>query len=495
MARQACGFYLKNKIMSKSTCKKENKKEPVAAKIKQPKQDVVHLPVIRPNAAGIDIGDTLHAVAVPAHRDKEPVKIFGAFTCDLQAIVVWLKQCGIDTIAMESTGVYWKPLFALLIAEGFEVYLVNAKQTKNISGRKTDMSDAAWIQMLHSCGLLKSSFLPDDRTETLRTLVRQRKALTQDSSRCIQRIQKNFELMNLKIHTVIADITGKTGKAIIEAIIQGERNASNFLPLIDGHIRATKQEIVKSLEGNWRRECLFLVKQCYSQYKQLQVHIGDCETEIEEMLQQMAAAANEGVIEVATDSPTADEEVEEQKQKKKKSKNKNAPRYDVRNYLQQIHSVDVLEIFGISEVTALEILSETGTDLSRWETPNHFVSWLNLCPNNKITGGKLVSSKIMKKTPNNAAQAFRAASNALRRSNNWLGDYFRRMRAKAGHKFAIVATARKLAIIYYRMVRYKEAFIEVDVEVYKEKQRQAKIAYLEKRLAQLKKHALRTAAA
>lgn len=416
--------------MSKSTCKKENKKKPVAGKNKQPKQDAVHLPVIRPNAAGIDIGDTLHAVAVPVGRDKELVKKFGAFTCDLLAIVLWLKQCGIDTIAMESTGVYWKPLFALLIAEGFEVYLVNAKQTKNVSGRKTDMSDASWIQMLHSCGLLKSSFLPDDRTETLRTLVRQRKALTQDSSRCIQRIQKNFELMNLKIHTVIADITGKTGKAIIEAIIQGERKASNFLPLIDGRIQASEQEILKSLEGNWRTECLFLVKQCYSQYNQLQAHIADCEKEIEEMLQQMAAAANEGVIEIPT-----------------------------------------------------------GTDLSRWETSNHFVSWLNLCPNNKITGGKLVSSKIMKKTPNNAAQAFRAAANGLRRTENWLGDYFRRMRAKGGQKFAIVATARKLAIIYYRMVRYKEAFIEVDMEVYKEKHRKSKIAYLEKKLAELRKEA------
>jgi transposase len=471
--------------MRKSTSKKADQKKD-GAKKKPLKQDVVHMQVIRPNAAGIDIGDTFHAVAVPPSRDSQAVRSFGAFTCDLQAIVQWLKQCDIETVAMESTGVYWKPLYALLITEGFDVYLVNAKQTKNVSGRKTDMSDAAWIQMLHSCGLLKSSFLPDDLTETIRTLVRQRKALLHDSTRSIQRIQKNFELMNLKIHTVISDITGKTGKAIIEAIIAGERKPENFLPLIDGRILATEEDILKSLEGNWRRECVFLVKQCYRHYKELLVHIKECEEEIENILQQMAAVANEGIIEPVATNADGDTKQQKEKNKKKKKKNKNTPCYDIRAYLQQIHGVDVLEIFGISEITALEILSETGTDLTRWPTGNHFVSWLNLCPNNKITGGKLISSMIMKKTPNNAAQAFRAAANGLRRSDNWLGDYFRRMRAKGGHKFAIVATSRKLGLIYYNMVRNKETFLEVDMEVYKEKQRQAKIAYLERRLAQLR---------
>src|SRR5438477_123158 len=201
---------LKKNNMSKGTGKKEKTKKAVSVKGRNPPGSVVHMQVVRPHAAGIDIGDTLHAVAVPADRDKEPVRQFGAFTCDLQAIVQWLKACGINSVAMESTGVYWKPLYGLLIMSGFEVYLVNARDTKNVSGRKTDMSDAAWIQLLHSCGLLRSSFLPDDLTETLRTLVRQRKAWLQDSNRCIQRIQKNFELMNIKIHTVIRDIMGKT---------------------------------------------------------------------------------------------------------------------------------------------------------------------------------------------------------------------------------------------------------------------------------------------
>lgn len=487
---------LKNKNMSKVTCQKGKTKKGNSAKSKEPKQSVVHMQVVRPNAAGIDIGDTLHAVAVPPDRDKEPVRQFGAFSCDLQAIVKWLKECGITSVAMESTGVYWKPLYGILIMNGFEVYLVNARDTKNVSGRKTDMSDAAWIQMLHSCGLLRSSFLPDDLTETLRTLVRQRKALLQDSNRCIQRIQKNFELMNIKIHTVIRDIMGKTGKAIIESIINGERDAKNFLPLIDGRIQASEEEIEKSLEGNWRSECLFLVKQCYNQYQQLQDHIVECAKEIEAVLQQMAAVKSEGVIESVEEKDTDNrgKAVKKAKGQTFKKKSKNAPAYDVRKYLKQIYEVDVLEIFGISETTALEILSETGTDLSRWPTANHFVSWLNLCPNNKITGGKLVSSKIMRKLPNNAAQAFRAAANGVRRSENWLGDFFRRMRAKGGHKFAITATARKQALIFYNMVKNKEAFKAVDIEEYKEKQRKSKIQYLEKRLTELR-NASQTAAA
>lgn len=475
--------------MSKSTCKKQDWQTAKPKTKKQLQQEVVTLPVIRPNAAAIDIGDTMHALAVPPGRDKVQAKIFGAFTCDLLEIVKWLKHCLVDTVAMESTGVYWKPLYALLIEYGFDVWLVNSKQTKNISGKKTDMQDAIWIQQLHSCGLLTRSFLPDNLTESLRTLVRQRKVLLQDSSRCIQRIQKSLELMNIKIHTVISDITGVTGRAIIEAIINGEREAINFLPLIDRRIQAPQEEIVKSLQGNWRSECVFLIKQCYTQYQQLQQHINDCEKEAEIILQQMAAVQNEGIIETVQTEPKDESQTKIYNGKKKKKKNKNAPRYDVRQYLQQIHGVDVMDIFGISEISALEILSETGTDLSKWSTGPHFVSWLNFCPNNKITGGKLVSSKLMKKKPNNAAQAFRAAANGLKNSDNWLGDYFRRMRAKGGQKFAINATARKLALIYYKMVRFKESFNPVDMKAYKEKQTKAKIAFLEKKLAQLRKDA------
>jgi transposase len=438
---------------------------------KKSKKGSVSMPLVHLDAAGIDIGDSLHVVAVPSDRDPVNVRRFGGFTEDLERIANWLQECRIDTVAMESTGVYWKNLFAVLIERGIDVYLVNAKHTRNITGKKDDESDAEWIQRLHSCGLLKSSFLPDDRTETLRTLVRHRRSLTQDSSRYVLRMQKALELMNIKIHTVINDITGKTGISILKAIIGGERNAQNFLPLIDGRIKAKPESILKSLQGHWREEHLFLLKQCYNLYQHMQLQIEVCDREIEKVLQLMANSEDKEVP-----LPGGG----------KKRKSKNQPRFNTVNYLKEIHKIDVTQIFGISEISALEILSETGTDLSKWATENRFVSWLNLRPNNKITGGKLISSQLLKKKPNAASQAFRMAANSLKQSKNWLGDYFRRMRSKGGQKYAIVATARKLAIIYYKMVRYKQPFTPFNLDKYREKYRLAKIKYLERVLHQLK---------
>lgn len=443
---------------------------------------VVEMPLIHPNAAGIDIGDTLHAVAVPIGRDTESVRTFGAFTCDLQAIVEWLKKCKVDTVAIESTGVYWKNLFSMLIQSDIEVFLVNARHTRNITGKKTDESDAQWIQRLHSCGLLNSSYLPEDKIESLRTLVRHRRSLSNDSSTYILRMQKSLELMNIKIHTVISDITGKTGTAIIEAIIQGERKAENFLSLVDRRIKADTETIRKSLEGNWRVEHLFLLNQSYTMYKFIQQQIVLCEQEIEGVLQLLAAQHQDGVIEKLSRD-------DNQSKKPLKKKTKNQPAFNTAEYLKKIHGTDVIKIYGISETVALEVLGETGTDLSKWGTEDKYVSWLNLCPNKKISGGKVISSKILKKKPNLAAQAFRMAANSLMASNNWLGDYFRRMKSKGGHKYAIVATARKIAIIYYRMVRYKQTFTPFDYQEYQEKFRQTRISNLERALKRLKNEA------
>jgi transposase len=417
-------------------------------------------------------------------------------TCDLQLIVLWLKECLIETVAMESTGVYWKPLFSVLVQEGFEVYLVNSKTIKNVSGRKTDEDDARWIQKLHSCGLLKTSYLPDDEQDALRTLVRFRRTLVQDSCRFVNRMQKAMELMNIKFHTVISDIVGQTGKAVVEAIIDGERNAENFLPLIGKTIKANHETIRKSLEGNWREEHLFTLKQSYEMYKIYHGRIGEFDKQIEKHLQQYEAKCNEGVIEDKNDSNKSDMDkssagnTERAKQKKvKKRKDKNHPPFDTRGFLERIHGVDVLAIFGFSETSGLEVLAETGTDLSRWESDAHFRSWLNLCPNNKISGGKVISSRMMKKKPNAASQAFRYAANGVQRSDNWLGDYFRRMKTKGGNKYAVLATAGKIATIYYKMVRYKEEFTPLDLEEYKQKHKQAKIAYLERTLKRLKDEA------
>lgn len=465
--------FIKTKVMNKKT--KKNSKQ----------MGTVAMPLVNPNAAGIDVGDTRHAVAVPAGRDSECVKIFGSFTQDLTEIIKWLITCGIETVAMESTGVYWKPLFNMLIQQGFEVYLVNSKHTRNVTGRKSDESDAAWIQRLHSCGLLKSSFLPDNHQETLRTLVRHRKTLIHDGSRYILRMQKALELMNVKIHTVINDITGKTGTAIIEKIIAGERKAEDFISCIDSRIKADHQTIIKSLEGNWRNEHLFTLKQSLDIYRYLQQQIIVCEKEIEQVLQQYITLQNKGAEQAVAKQQSASNNYE--KIYKRKRKTKNQPLYNTREYLRRIHRIDVMNIYGLSEGSGLEILAETGTDLSKWPTDKHFISWLNLCPNNKISGGKLISSTILKHKSNLAAQAFKQAANGVKKSNNWLGEYFRRMKAKGGHKYAIVATANRIATIYYKMVTEKMEFCPVPLHEYQQKYKEAKIAWLEKKLKELKR--------
>lgn len=453
---------------------------PPRKKKAQEDSGIVSMPLVNPNAAGIDVGSTMHSVAVPDGRDHERVRTFGAMTCDLQAIVDWLHHCNIDTVAMESTGIYWKSLFGMLVRHGFEVYLVNAKEIRNVSGRKTDEEDALWIQKLHSCGLLKSSYLPDDEQETLRTLVRYRKTLVEDGCRFVQRMQKSLESMNIKIQTIISDITGATGRRIINSILAGERDPRNFLIHIDKRIKANHDTIVKSLQGNWREEHLFIIKESYEFYNIYQDRIAACDAQIKKQLEIIEALYNDGVVEPGEDTSNRE-------RRTMKKKNKNHPDINMRSFLEKIHGVDVMEIYGLSHVGGLEILAETGTDLSKWETEKHFVSWLNLCPNNKISGGKLISSQIMRKKPNPASMAFRNAANAVQKGNHWLGDYFRRMKAKGGNKYAIVATANKIATIYYKMVRYKKEFNPVDLEQYQEKYKLAKIAFYERKLQDLKK--------
>jgi transposase len=449
---------------------------------KQRIKDFVQLPLVNANAAGIDIGDTLHVVAVPEECCKGTnVRDFGTFTDDLFSIVEWLTECGITTVAMESTGIYWKNLGLLLIERGFEVYLVNARHTRNISGKKNDQSDAQWIQKLHSCGLLKNCFLPDDQTDILRTLVRQRRKLIRDSSTAVLRMQKALELMNLKIHTLIRDLMGKTGKAMVEAIISGERDAESFLPFVDCRIRADRSAIVSSLKGNWREEQLFLLEQYYDQYMFFQSQLVQCEQRIEDQLQQMHAKTNDGVAE-----PEKEIKLTPTGRILKQKKTKGQPFFDTSSYLKGIHGVDVIDIYGLSEVSALEILSETGTDLSKWPSAAHFASWLNLCPNNKISGGKLISSKLQRKKPNAASQAFRMAAGGVQKSNHLIGHFFRKMKSKGGYKYAVVATARKLACIYYKMVTEKQSFNPLNNEEHLNKQKKARIAALEKALNALK---------
>lgn len=445
--------------MSKSKTKNE--------KVKR----ISQLSVINPSVAGIDVSDTEMMVAYPINTKEIEVRAFGCFTRDLHSLAKCLKENGITSIAMESTGIYWVALFLLLQEYGFEVYLVNAKHAKNVTGRKDDESDSEWIQKLHSCGLLRASFQPDNMTRTLRSLVRHRKNLVRTSSSYINRMQKALELMNIKLHTIISDIDGKTGLLIIEAILSGERNPEVLADLRDKRIKASREDIIKSLEGYWTTEHLFELRQCYQLYCMHRQMINECDIEIEKQLIGHIASRNLGII------------PEIPKSKRKVSGKHKVP-FNLTAHLKEILEVDVTNVFGISELSALTIMSEVGTDMTKWKNENHFTSWLGLAPNTKISGGKVISSRIMKKK-HHAGQAFRMAANSLYNSKSPLGDYYRRIRTKAGAGKAVIATARKLAIIYYKMVANKEAFNPLALYEYQKKYKEKKINQLKKKIALL----------
>ena len=432
--------------------------------------------LINPHAAGIDIGDTEHFVAVENGEGHE-VRRFDAFTIDLKVILQWLISLGITTVAMESTGIYWLPLYLMLEDAGIDVYLVNAKTTKNVTGRKKDDSDAVWIQKLHRCGLLQKSFQPEHGYRIIRNYVRQRKNLITIASDSIRRMQKALELMNIKVHTVISDLAGKSGMAIIASILEGEKNLEVLAGLCDRRIKATREEIIKSLEGSWSDEYLFMLRQAYDQYYFYQKQIKDCDKKIQEQLLQQVAIAKDGDI---SDVP--------QKEYIKKKGRKNQFDFNVAGYLNQLVGVDLCKIPGVSEVTALELITEIGTDMNKWPDAKHFAAWLNLTPNTKITGGKIISSKMMKKK-NRAGQTLKMSAFSLSKNKTPLGDYYRRMRAKLGGKGAVLATAHKLARIIFAMLKNKK---EYSPETLNEAQAQfniKRIKQLEKQLAKLKQAA------
>jgi transposase len=451
--------------MSKRSSKKKSQKSQV--------KKITQFEIIQPNVAGIDISDNAGMmVAYPISETEIVVEEFECYTRDLQQLSMRMKEYNIRSIAMESTGVYWIPLFLLLQAAGFEVYLVNAKHVKNVTGRKDDEGDAEWIQKLHRCGLLSASFQPDNQTRTLRSVVRHRSAMIQTRSTYLNRMQKAMELMNLKLHTVISDIDGKTGLTIIEAILTGERDAEKLADMRDYRIKAPREEIVKSLEGFWTEEHLFELAQCYKAYKFHNEMIDECDCKIELLLQETIKSKNNGIL------PSMG------KLKSKKSSKKNSP-LDIKGYLNSLNEVDMTEITGISEISALTIYSEVGTDYKRWKDEDHFSSWVGLAPNIKISGGKIISSKVPKKK-NHAGQAFRMAALSIAKSQCPLGDFYRRIRSRAGKGKAVVATARKLAVIYYKMLSTKKAYNpEALIESQKE-YKERKIKSLEKYIETLK---------
>ncbi|WP_192350380.1 IS110 family transposase [Algoriphagus sp. Y33] len=424
--------------------------------------------MINPDAAGIDIGGSFHFVAVPEDRSTSPVRRFGSFTRDLHDLAKWLKGCHIKTVAMESTGIYWLQLFLVLEEYGFEVFLVNAQHVKNVSGRKTDVLDCQWIQQLHSYGLLSASFQPEDMIRTLRGYMRHRKNLPQAYSTQILHMQKAFEQLNIKLHNVITDITGKSGQLIINAILDGERDPERLASLAVGRVKASKEEIVLSLEGTRKVEPLFELRQSYELNLIYKQKITDCDTQIQKHMEELAGENGTGKCQEIP----------------RRVYSKNRFSFNATPYLADIVGVDLTGIFGISEVCAMEIVSEVGVDMSKWPSERQFTSWLNLCPHNRISGGKLLKNK-KKKSKNKAGQAFRMAAFALQRSDHYLGAFYRRMKSKGGALFATKATARKLAVIFYHMVGSQLEFNPISLEEYEKSHADRKLTYLKRQASKL----------
>ena len=447
----------------------------MSQKRKKQKRKVVNLDSLEQinlDAAGLDIGAEEIYACVPEGRDRESVRCFGTFTVDLHSLEKWLRQCGVTTVAMESTGVYWIPVYEVLIEYGFEVYLVNARHIKNVPGKKSDVLDSQWIQQLHTYGLLQASFRPDEDICAVRALVRHRDNLIRYRAAHIQHMQKELEQMNLKLVNVVADVTGLTGMTIIRAILRGERDPKQLARYRHPGCRKSEEKIAKALEGNYRDEHLFALKQA--------VELFDFYT------QQMRACDEELEAKYSAFKPQIDIEQDPlppPRQRQRKGKDNN-PLFDLRTELYKIAGVDLTQIDGINALTAQKVITEIGVDMSKWPTVKHFTSWLRLCPNNKITGGR-VRRRGRLKGNNRAAQALRMAAQGLSRSQSALGAFYRRMRAKHGPAKANVAAAHKLARIVYYMLKNKTPYYDVGPEAYKTKYRQRMIRNLERQARRL----------
>jgi len=418
-----------------------NQKKPFKKKPMRLPKHLVHLNTC---AAGIDVGSKSHFVAVPEGVDPEPVREFSTFTDDLERLADWLISCGVTTVAMESTGIYWIPVFEILEARSLEVKLVNARHVKNVPGRKSDVLDCQWLQQLHTYGLLRGAFRPADQVVALRAYVRQRATLVKVSGSHIQHMQKAMAQMNLQLHNVVTDITGVTGMRIIKAILTGERDAKRLAAFRDKRCKNDVETIARSLRGNYRPEHLFSLQQAVELYEFYLSKIDECDRQILQQLQLFDAKDS--------DMPRGGD--------------KRPAGFD--EALMRMSGVDLTAIDGIDTASALKIIAEVGTDMSRWKSEKHFASWMALSPGAKISGGKVLSSAT-KKIVNRAAQAFRMAAYGLARSKSALGAYYRRQKARLGAPKAITATAHKLARLVYAMLKNGTSYVDVGQDYYEER--------------------------
>jgi transposase len=461
--------------------KKQQKEKPLPTEAKSRRRGrrkgmcLEDRPVLEPNAAGIDVGAREMFVAVPPGADEHPVRVFTTFTEDLHRLADWLTQCGVTTVAMEATGVYWIPLYEILEQRGIRPCLVNARHMKNVPGRRTGWHECQWLQFLHSVGLLRAAFRPEEDICAVRTVLRHRSELVIAATQHVQHIHKALTQMNLQIHHVISDITGATGIAIVDAILAGQRDPAELAKLRDVRIKADPETIRKSLVGNWRPEHLFTLRQSRELYRIYQQQIVECDVQVEMLLGKFEPRVD------PTKKPLPPDRKRNRTGKKRRKKMGHPnPGFDLRTEAYKLFGVDVTQIPGLEENT-LPLFSEVGRDMSRWPTAAHFVSWLALCPDNDISGGKLLW-RGMRVVKNRTGHLFRLAAYSLHHSPTPLGNYLRRMKAKLGPKAATTATAHKIAIIFYTMVKNQ---VEYDETIWA-----ARDAAREKRLeAKLKRQA------
>jgi len=404
---------------------------------------------VNEHAAGVDIGSESHWVAVDPSVGEDTVREFRSYTDDLAAMADWLQSVGVKTVAMESTGVYWVPLYELLRTRGFEVYLVDARATKQVAGRKTDISDCQWIQQLHSYGLLKPAFIPDETVSELRAYMRQRERWVADAGRAVQHMQQALELMNVKLTEVVRNIVGKTGLGIIDAILAGERDPQKLSLIRDPRCKRTSSELARALRGTWHEQHMFALDQARHHYNYLGDRIADCDRRIDRVLARLAPPSD----------PPQDPG------SRKRESGPHPFGFDATRYCMQMAGVDLTTIDGVGANTALTILAEIGPDLSAWRNEKAFGSWLGLAPNPRKSGGRVLRSSTMPNA-NRIATALRLAARALSNSKSALGAYYRRLRARIGPPKAITATAYKLARIIYRMLSTKQPYRDVGQAAY-----------------------------
>lgn len=429
----------------------------------------VGLPIIHDRAAGIDIGARFHVVAVATELCEEPVQTFQAFTSDIERMADWLVSTGIETAAMESTGVYWVPVYEVLQSRGIEVIVANAREARAVPGRKSDVNDAQWLQRLHACGLLRASFRPGRDIAALRTYLRLRERHLDYAAAHIQHMQKALTYMNLQLHHVVSDITGTTGMKIIRAIVSGQRDPQQLATMRDVRCKASSETVRAALVGNYQPEHVFALTQALALYDFYQARVAECDAEIERTL--VALNADKESPTPALRAP------------RHKTRQPNAVSFDTRPLLYQLTGTDLTRINGIGPYLALRLIAECGTDLSRWPTAKHFTSWLTLSPGCKISGGKVLSAHT-RKTTNRVSAHLRLAAVTVGRTNTALGAFYRRLAARVGKAKAVTATARKIAVLFYNAMRFGMDYQDPGADHYERNYRERVIKQLHRRAAE-----------